>query len=102
MASLARLTYEQNTCVLGACCEQCAHDQRFLRTKQCPVANANLPVITAADIFAGCGGMSLGLQEAGRRAGFRVETALAIDADPQITEIYRRNIKGHVKVADVT
>jgi DNA (cytosine-5)-methyltransferase 1 len=85
----------------GTFCERCADDQRFLRSKQPPVIDGDLPVVTAADIFCGCGGMSLGLQEAARRAGFRLKTVLAIDSDPQIAEIYRRNIDCEVEVADV-
>ncbi len=97
-----RAACKQNMCVQGIHCTRCAEDQRFLRAKQRPVIDRNPPVITAVDIFAGCGGMSLGLEEAARRAGFRIEIALAIDSDPQVAEIYRRNIKGKVKVANVT
>jgi DNA (cytosine-5)-methyltransferase 1 len=89
-------------CVLEALCEWCADDQQFLRSKQRPLIGGNLPVITAADLFAGCGGMSLGLQEAERRAGFRIEIGLAIDSDPHVAEIYERNLNRKVNVANVT
>lgn len=46
--------------------------------------------------------MSLGLHEAARRAGVGFKVALAIESDPQIAEIYERNIDCKVKVADVT
>ena len=98
MAS-TRLDCEQKMCVLDALCERCADDQRFLRSKERPQIDSNLPVITTADVFAGCGGMSLGLQEGARRAGFRVEVGLAIDSDPQVGEIYRRNFNHKVNVA---
>lgn len=101
MAS-TRLDCEQKMCVLDALCERCADDQRFLRSKERPQIDSNLPVITTADVFAGCGGMSLGLQEGARRAGFRVEVGLAIDSDPQVGEIYRRNFNHKVNVANVT
>jgi DNA (cytosine-5)-methyltransferase 1 len=44
------------------------------------------------DLFAGCGGMSLGIQEAARRSGCRTETALAIDNDPAALAIYVKNL----------
>lgn len=88
--------------MVGALCDRCADDQRFLRSKQRPVSDGDYPVVTAVDIFAGCGGMSLGLQEASRRAGVALRTTLAIDSDPQVAEIYERNIDCKVEVGDVT
>jgi DNA (cytosine-5)-methyltransferase 1 len=45
--------------------------------------------------------MSLGLREAARRADFDLNVALAIDSDPQVAEIYRRNIGAQIRIADV-
>src|SRR5580704_9920390 len=92
----------ERKCVQGVLCDRCAHDKRFLQSKQRLVSDDGLPVVTAADVFCGCGGMSLGLQEAARRAGFGFKTVLAIDSDPQVAEIYKRNIDDKIKVADVT
>jgi DNA (cytosine-5)-methyltransferase 1 len=92
----------ERKCVQGLLCDRCVHDKRFLQSKQPLVSHDGLPVVTAADVFCGCGGMSLGLQEAARRAGFGFKTVLAIDSDPQVAEIYKRNIDDKIKVADVT
>jgi len=86
----------------GVLCDRCADDRRFLQSKRRPVSHGDFPVITAADVFSGCGGMSLGLQEAARRAGFRLRTVLAIDSDPQVAEIYKRNIDDKIKITDVS
>lgn len=44
--------------------------------------------------------MSLGLQEAARRAGFAFKTTLAIDSDPQVAALFERNLDCKVKIAD--
>lgn len=52
--------------------------------------------MTVTDLFAGCGGFSLGFFQ----AGFQVHTA--VEFDPDIAETYRRNHQGtHVIVDDV-
>lgn len=102
MASPAQPSCGEIKCIPSAPCDRCANDQRFLRSKQRPANEDDLPIITAADVFSGCGGMSLGLREAARRAGFGFEAVLAIDSDPQVAEIYKRNIDNKIKVADVT
>ncbi len=44
-----------------------------------------------ADLFAGCGGMSLGLEEAARRAGKSFVVALAADTDAKALAVYAKN-----------
>lgn len=92
---------EQHFSKLGSACDRCDRDQRFLRSKRRPSNKSGVRTIAAADIFAGCGGMSLGLQEAARRSALRFKVALAIDSDSGIAEIYKRNIDCDIKVADV-
>lgn len=55
-------------------------------------------VLTCIDLFAGCGGFSLGLH----RAGIRV--LAAVDFDPKAVEVYRANFADtpHVLCADLT
>jgi DNA (cytosine-5)-methyltransferase 1 len=79
-------------CVAGIPCERCAEDQLFLRSKeQQRCSNTEAPV-RMVDLFAGCGGMSIGLVEAGRRMGVNVEVALAVDSDDAVLTILRRNL----------
>src|SRR5689334_5412201 len=83
----------------GSKCRPCNRDQRFLRSKRRPPEKSNGRTITAADIFAGCGGMTLGLREGTRRAGATLKIALAIDVDPEVAAIYERNLDPNIKVA---
>ena len=58
--------------------------------------------MTAVDLFAGCGGLTCGLEEAARRAGRRLDVRLAVDLDPRIARVYKRNFRnGRVVAADV-
>jgi DNA (cytosine-5)-methyltransferase 1 len=50
-----------------------------------------------ADVFCGCGGLTLGVQEAARRVGRKIEIRLAVDLDPAATAVYLANFP---KVAD--
>lgn len=62
-------------------------------------------VLTLADLFAGCGGLSLGALEAIRAAGYHAEIRLAIDLEPDCTEIYSANFvtkPGNVVCGSVT
>ena len=45
-----------------------------------------------ADLFAGCGGLSYGVQQAATAAGCDSRSELAVDMDPYALSIYRRNI----------
>jgi DNA (cytosine-5)-methyltransferase 1 len=47
--------------------------------------------IKIADLFAGCGGLTLGAEEAIRRRKLGFEIRLAIDLDPQCVAVYARN-----------
>jgi DNA (cytosine-5)-methyltransferase 1 len=58
------------------------------------MSDQDAPTLRVADLFAGCGGMSIGIEEAARRAGKRVSLALAVESDDEIADIYKRNIKG--------
>lgn len=74
-------------------CPRCASDQRFLRQRYSPPNNARGSAIRLVDLFCGCGGMTLGLLEGARRAGRRIDVALALDSDSEIIEIYKRNFE---------
>jgi DNA (cytosine-5)-methyltransferase 1 len=83
-------------------CERCRSDQDFLRSKQRPSLETPSGSFRAADLFAGCGGMSIGMEEAARSVGKHLTVAFAVDADPNILDIYKRNVTGTVvRAADV-
>lgn len=72
-------------------CPCCEADQRFLTSRQQPT-EASGPQIRSVDLYAGCGGISVGLGEAARRAGRRLRVALAADVDADVMGILRRNV----------
>lgn len=72
-------------------CVRCEMDRHFLRGRLRPAVLSGKPPIRLVDLFAGCGGMSLGIEEAARQCGYRTRVELAMDSDPAIAAIYRRN-----------
>jgi DNA (cytosine-5)-methyltransferase 1 len=44
------------------------------------------------DLFAGCGGFTLGVIEACRKAALNVQVAYALDADEDALQVYRKNL----------
>ena len=81
--------------VVGEACRdaspRAAFEQAFLRRKTSPRPTHGWPELRCADMFCGCGGLSLGAREACLAAGLRFFSALAVDADPNCMEVYRRN-----------
>jgi hypothetical protein len=83
-------------------CGACEADQNFLRLGSKPARVVADRTLRAVDLFAGCGGMSIGLEEAARRAGLSFEVAYAVDHDQSAMEIYRRNVHHlNARVANV-
>ena len=66
-------------------------DLQFLRRKRRPAYEASRRAIRVVDLFCGCGGLTLGLAEAARRAGRGVDIRLAIDADGAAASVFRHN-----------
>ncbi|MFD6445910.1 DNA cytosine methyltransferase [Promicromonospora sp. NPDC060204] len=50
-----------------------------------------VPPVRIVDLFAGCGGLTLGLAQAAAAHGRRVEIPLAVDFEPLATRVYRDN-----------
>jgi DNA (cytosine-5)-methyltransferase 1 len=74
----------------------------YLRATERPRDPVAERAVTVVDLFAGCGGMSLGLWEAAREFGCRLTVRLAADFDPGVLAIYSRNFPTAVtEVADV-
>jgi DNA (cytosine-5)-methyltransferase 1 len=79
-------------------------DAAFLRIKKSPYAHVakRRPTIRIADIFSGCGFMTLGVAEAARALGYRPRPIAAIDVNKKALEIYKRNFpSATTMVADI-
>lgn len=75
----------------------CAYDKAWLVCPQRPALPRGTP-LRVADLFAGCGGLTLGLQEAGRALGKPVAAAFANDLAEDALDIYRLNFpEAHVE-----
>lgn len=73
-------------------------DQVFLRSMK-PVWHSPLRgAVRTADLFSGCGGLSLGVREASTALGKRFESVLAVDNDAPSLEVYKRNFKPTVPI----
>lgn len=66
-------------------------DAAFLRAREWPVTPGSNKVIRTADLFSGCGIMSLGVWEAARAVGRRMEAALALDINLSAIAVYKQN-----------
>ena len=59
-------------------------------------------ILRIADLFCGCGGLSLGVFEACRELRIDVETAMAVDVDEDALQVYRKNFGSSCRRADCT
>jgi DNA (cytosine-5)-methyltransferase 1 len=66
-------------------------DAALLRSKRRPSLKRKGRTIRLADLFSGCGAMSLGVEEACRALGFQVRPILAIDFNQRAAELYNKN-----------
>lgn len=72
-------------------CDVCSHDRAYLRSRERPAYEQGSPKLRIADLFAGCGGLTLGAAQAARRAGMGLDVRLAVDMDPSALEVYGKN-----------
>lgn len=68
-----------------------AADLAFLRSKLPPVQARGGKIVRVADLFAGCGAMSLGVREACRALGLHFVPALAVEVDSSFLRTYEAN-----------
>ena len=66
-------------------------DQVFLRSTKPAWHGPLRGSVRIADLFSGCGGLSLGAREASTALGKRFDSVLAIDEDAASLEVYKRN-----------
>ena len=76
------------------------YDQVFLRNKKPPWHSPLRGTVRAADLFSGCGGLSLGTREACTALGKQFKSVLAIDEDSSSLEVYNRNFKPTSSIKD--
>jgi DNA (cytosine-5)-methyltransferase 1 len=103
MSALLKNRARGGPCVRGSC-QRCREDKTFLRRKLPPKHSLERRgSIRVVDLFAGCGGMTIGVREAVRSANVRIEVPLAIDSDEEVIKLYRANVPGaRTFVGDVT
>ena len=65
-------------------------DSSWLRAKERP-SQPDAPVLRVADLFSGCGGLSIGVGEACRALGKRAEYVFATDINEVALDVYRDN-----------
>lgn len=66
-------------------------DHAYLRRRDRPLTSRDAPTLRGADLFSGCGGLSLGVREACSAAGVRFVPVLAADFDRDALAAYCRN-----------
>lgn len=72
----------------NATCTNCEADIATLRSVAPPSTESSWPKLAIVDLFAGCGGLSLGLQRAAYGFGYAVDVRLALDSDAVATNVY--------------
>lgn len=77
-----------------------AYDRAWLRRKREPKLRGRRRTIRSVDLFSGCGGMTIGVAEACRALGMRLDPLLAVDVDDAALEAYSRNIGVRRTAAD--
>lgn len=85
-------------------CDVCDTDAAFLRSTR-PGYEALRPRLRIVDLFAGCGGLTLGVAEAARRLALGLDVRLAVDSDADAVRVYRANLPHadvrHAKVEEL-
>ena len=66
-------------------------DLAWLRSRERPGNAHSRGTIRLADLFSGCGGISIGIDEAGRALGLDVQHVLAADIVQRNLDVYSRN-----------
>lgn len=73
--------------------KQANEDKAWLTRTKWPRRSKKNGVLRGADIFSGCGGITMGLWDACRQAGYELEMAMACDLFPAAKKSYVHNFK---------
>ena len=71
-------------------CSICDLDNSVLRSTVLPLEDPSWPRLRVADLFSGCGGLSLGTRMAAHSLGFTLDVRLAVDSDEVAMNVYRK------------
>lgn len=66
-------------------------DQAWLRAKTRPKINSGQTSLRTVDLFAGCGGLSVGIKEAARALEIKLDVIFANDIDSEVLKTFSRN-----------
>ena len=77
-------------------CQACERDRAFLTSRLRPPFESGGNRLRVVDLFAGCGGLSLGIALAARGRGLAFDVRLAVDADPDAVAGYKANFPNSV------
>jgi DNA (cytosine-5)-methyltransferase 1 len=78
-------------------------DASWLRARYKPVSARAGRAVRIVDIFSGCGGLSLGVDEAARACGLRAEHLFAVDVNADALKVFKANFsEANIVQEDVT
>ena len=69
-------------------CSICELDFSILRSTTLPSGDPSWSKLRIADLFSGCGGLSLGIQRAAQELGYSLDVRLAVDSDQIALDVY--------------
>ena len=69
-------------------CQICQADITAVRSINLPTPDPSWPAISIADLFSGCGGLSLGIQRAAHDSEYSIDARLALDSDRVAMDVY--------------
>ena len=69
-------------------CAICHADTSALRSADLPAPEPHWPALSIADLFSGCGGLSLGIQRAAHDSEYSIDVKLALDSDQVAMDVY--------------
>jgi DNA (cytosine-5)-methyltransferase 1 len=77
-----------------------AFDLAWLRATKRPAEPESKKVLSTVDLFAGCGGLTLGISEAAHGLGISHISKAACDIDAEALAVYDHNLKPQLSIAE--